>query len=127
MFGIFKRKGYESEVDKLLRSIPEDRGTTLPVLPKVADAPPMPKVKEPKPEDDDRSSVTVFIDKNLRMQIKSKINKDIILKLVDEGYLLEGQMEDEGAIQLAFILLANEATDQILDQVNEQAEVLDED
>lgn len=123
MFGIFKRKGYYvSEVDKLLDSV-QDRGTTLPVIKTPT---PMPKVKEPKTEDE-RSSVTIFIDKDLKMQIKSKINTEIVQKLVDEGYLLEGQIEDEGAIQLAFILLANEVTDQIIEQVNERAEVFNED
>jgi hypothetical protein len=118
MFGIFKRKPYESEVDKLLKAVPSDG------LPIVTNTIPMPPVKTPKKEKviDERSQLIFFIDKDLRIQIKSKINTDIAQKLVDEGYILEGQIEDESAIQLAFILLANEATDQILDQVNEQAE-----
>jgi len=64
------------------------------------------------------SSVIFEFDNDLKIVVKSRINEDIIPKLVDEKYITAASASDEATIQFAFILLANEATEQIIDGVN---------
>lgn len=69
--------------------------------------------------DEGNSSVIFEFDKNLKVLVKSRINSDITMKLIDEKYITPEFAEDEATIQFAFILLANEATEQIIEGVNE--------
>lgn len=63
------------------------------------------------------SAITISFDKELKVNVFTKINKDQIAPtLVDEGYIRGADMENEDAIHIAMILLANEATSQIVDQ-----------
>lgn len=64
------------------------------------------------------SSVIFEFDNDLKITVKSRINEDIIAKLIDEKYITAASASDEATIQFAFILLANEATEQIIEGVN---------
>lgn len=46
--------------------------------------------------------------------IETKINKEIVPKLIDHGVLIPELAEDDNAVQIAFVLLASEAAEQIL-------------
>lgn len=64
------------------------------------------------------STVTFTIDEELQVGVKSEINRDSNLKLIDSEYLTVEDAENDEAIQLAYILLINEATDQIIEDIN---------
>lgn len=64
------------------------------------------------------SSILFEIDDNLEIKIKSRINEDITNTLIDKGYLAADQSADKEILQLSFILLVNEASEQIIEQVN---------
>ena len=68
---------------------------------------------------DGNSSVIFEFDKELAITVKSRINSDIIMKLIDEKYITAEFSEDEASIQFAFILMANEATEQIIEGINQ--------
>lgn len=68
------------------------------------------------------SSVTFEINNDLEIKVKSKISKDIIETLIDKAYITPEFSEDEATIQLAFILIANEATEQIIENINNDEE-----
>ena len=65
------------------------------------------------------STVTFEFDKELNITVKSRINEDIIAVLIDKKYIEPEHATDESAIQFAFILLANEASEQIIVGTNE--------
>jgi len=73
------------------------------------------------PVEEGNSSILFEIDKDLKITTKSRINKDIISTLIDSKYIDSAQSEDEAVIQLVFILLVNEVTEQIMEEVNENA------
>jgi hypothetical protein len=73
------------------------------------------------PISEGNSSILFEIDNDLNIKTKSRINKDIVNSLIDNEYLTSAQSEDDAVIQLVFVLLANEATEQIIDEVNENA------
>ncbi len=73
------------------------------------------------PISEGNSSILFEIDKELNVTTKSRINKDISSTLIDSNYLDSSQSEDDAAIHLVFILLANEVTEQIIEEVNENA------
>jgi len=62
------------------------------------------------------SSITFYIDKNLNIRVESKANRDMANKLVEENYIGENQVEDPEAHHLAYVLIANEVTDQMVQQ-----------
>jgi len=68
---------------------------------------------------DGNSSVIFEIDNELSITVKSRINEEIIAKLIDEKYINAEHATDENTIQFALILIANEATEQIIDGVNQ--------
>lgn len=72
-------------------------------------------------ETDGVSSITFEIDSDMNVVVKSKINKRMVLTLIDESYIKADQSEDEGAIQLSFVLIANEVTNQLIDEINHNA------
>lgn len=65
------------------------------------------------------SSITFEIDDKLNVVTHARINKKIVDTLINHGYLPAKSAEDETAIQLAFVLIANDVTNQIIDQVND--------
>jgi len=67
------------------------------------------------------STIMFEIDNELSVTVKSSINKEIISTLIDNKYLDSSQSEDDAVIQLVFVLLANEATEQIMEKVNQDA------
>jgi len=71
---------------------------------------------------DGNSSVIFEIDNELSITVKSRINEEIIAKLIDEKYINAEHAADENTIQFAFILIANEATEQIIEGVNEDGD-----
>jgi ribosomal protein S8 len=68
------------------------------------------------------STLTFEIDPELKITVSSKINPDIVETLIDKGYIKSEFSEDEPTIQFAFILIANEATEQIIENVNNHEE-----
>src|SRR4030066_706829 len=62
----------------------------------------------------ENSTITFEIDKDLMVTIHSKINKNIVTSLIDKGYVKAVDAENEALIQVAFVLLANEISDQLL-------------
>lgn len=64
------------------------------------------------------SSVVFEFDKELAVTVKSRINSDIVMTLIDKGYITSEFAEDEASIQFAFVLMANEASEQIIIGVN---------
>lgn len=64
------------------------------------------------------SSVIFEFDDKLAITVKSRINEDIITELIDKKYINAEHAADEATVQFAFILLANEATEQIIIGVN---------
>jgi len=82
-----------------------------------------PKTKSTIKEIENRNSTISFeIDGELNVTIHTRINSDITLTLIDNNYLGTKEAEDEAAIQLAFILIANEATEQLIEETNKNAE-----
>lgn len=67
---------------------------------------------------DENSSVLFEFDNELAVTVKSRINSDIVMKLIDQEYITTEFAEDEASIQFAFILMANEASEQIILGVN---------
>jgi len=65
------------------------------------------------------SSVIFEFDEELAVTVKSRINDKIVMKLIDKKYITPEFAEDEASIQFAFILMANEATEQIIEGINE--------
>ena len=84
-------------------------------------------LKSPGPRviDEGKSSVIFEIDNELNIVTKSEINKDVINTLIDNGYIKSEHSEDFAMIQLAFILIANEVTEQIIENVNDYENKLD--
>lgn len=68
------------------------------------------------------SSVVFEIDGELNVTVKSRINKDITNVLIDHNYITSAQSEDESAINFAFVLIANEATEQVIENINNHEE-----
>lgn len=66
--------------------------------------------------DEGDSSVTFSFGTELEggVGVETRINEDIVTALIDQGVLSPESAEDERAIQLAFILLADEVAEQIL-------------
>lgn len=75
----------------------------------------------------DDSSLTFTIDNDLRVSIHTRINPDIAMVLLDHEYIEENQTQDNLAIEIAFLLMAYEAMDQILTQYEDKRGVLEED
>lgn len=73
----------------------------------------------PKLTEDGKSYITFEFDNELNVVTKSQINKDVVNTLIDSGYILSEHSEDVAMIQLAFILIANEVTEQIIEEVND--------
>ena len=67
------------------------------------------------------SSILFEIDDQLEIKIKSNISSDVIPALIKEDYFTEEQAEDESVLQYCFILIVNEATEQIIMGVNDDA------
>ncbi len=65
---------------------------------------------------DECSSIAFYIDKDFKVRVESKANRDMGNKLVEEGYLSDHQVEDPEAHHLAYLLIANEITDQMISQ-----------
>jgi len=80
--------------------------------------------KNVKKVNEGHSSITFEIDPELFITVKSKVNSEIIETLIDSDYLRPEQSEDENAIHLAFVLIANETTEQIIEEINEKASKL---
>lgn len=72
--------------------------------------------------EDGTSSITFEINNDLEIKVTSKINKEITETLIDKAYIKPEHSEDEATIQLAFILIANEATEQIIENINNDEE-----
>lgn len=70
---------------------------------------------------DELSSITFKIDNDLNVTTHTKISTDIIPTLIDNDYLKSTDSEDQALIQLVFILLANEVTEQIIEETNEKS------
>ena len=66
----------------------------------------------------ENSTITFEIDKELKVVIHSKINKDIVTSLIDKGYMNAADAENEPLIQVAFVLLASDVAEQILSEVS---------
>lgn len=71
------------------------------------------------------SSILFEINEDLEIKIKSRINEDITNTLIDKGYLAADQSANPEILQLAFVLLVNEASEQIIEQVNENENKFD--
>ena len=68
---------------------------------------------------DNKSRIVFEIDDDLKNIItKTTINKNVVRKLIELGYIGPKFSEDEMAIQLAFVLIANEVSEQIIEDVN---------
>lgn len=70
--------------------------------------------RERIPEGD--STITFSIDKTFKVKTFTKVNPDIIKSLVRAQYIEPHQEEDTDAHHLAFVLLANEVSQQLLDE-----------
>lgn len=62
------------------------------------------------------SSVTFYIDKDLVVRMETSVNKSVVDKLVAEGYVSERDISNEEVIHLAFLVMANEVTENIIGQ-----------
>ncbi|MDH5766618.1 MAG: hypothetical protein OEZ38_11440 [Gammaproteobacteria bacterium] len=69
--------------------------------------------------EDGKSRLVFEFDEELNVTTKSIINKDVVPALVDNNYISPDSTEDEIILQLAFIVIANEVTEQIIEDVNE--------
>jgi len=66
------------------------------------------------------SSITFEFDNDLNVTTHTRINSDIILTLIDNGYMKSTESEDQAMVNLVFILMANEVTEQIIQKTNGQ-------
>lgn len=64
----------------------------------------------------DSSTFTFYFDKDLVTSMETDVNPNVVDKLVAEGYLAERDISNEDAIHLAFVLIANEVTESIIEQ-----------
>lgn len=72
--------------------------------------------------DEHDSMVRFSIDKNLKVSVRSKVNRDIIQKLVEDDFIDESDVENEDALQIALILICNESSEQLLMEINNDFE-----
>ncbi len=68
---------------------------------------------------DSMSSITFEFDEDLNVTTHTRINSKIIIPLINSGYLQSVDSEDQALINLVFILMANEVTEQIINKTNE--------
>ena len=68
------------------------------------------------------SSLLLEFDDDLQVTVSSRINDSIITSLIDREYIISTDTADEASVQFAFILVANEVTEQIIDRINEHEE-----
>lgn len=78
---------------------------------------------ESKPD----SSVTFTIDSDLQVGIETNIEQSFSDALVTYGYLNQSQVNDEGAIELAYIVMCSEALNQIIEEFEDPSGVTDSD
>lgn len=71
------------------------------------------KIEKSEAED---SRITFYIDNKLMVRLDTKINRDITDVLVAEGYLGERDISNELAHHLAFLIMANELCEQLIDE-----------
>lgn len=76
-------------------------------------------VEEPKEEILEDSTLTFTIDKDLKVVMDSKINPEIVPELVKQGFINQVEAESEEILQLSFVVLANEVTEQIITNIND--------
>lgn len=72
-------------------------------------------------EHEEHSTITLIIDNDLNVKTVTKINPEVVETLLEKDYLPHNLANDKDAIQFAFVLIANEVTDQIIEEVNEVA------
>ena len=65
------------------------------------------------------SSILFEFDEDLKVQVRSSINDEILPELIKQEYFTDKQSEDENVVQYCFVLLANEVTEQIIMGVND--------
>jgi hypothetical protein len=75
----------------------------------------VPKQSTIKKVKDENSTITFEIDEDLKVIVHTRINPKIALTLIDREYLTPKDADDQGAVQLAFVLIANEVTEQIIE------------
>lgn len=73
------------------------------------------------------SNVTFTIDEDLQVGIETNIEKDFAQALVTHGYLSQKQVNDEGAVELAYIVMCSEALNQIIEEFEDPSGVTDAD
>lgn len=78
------------------------------------------------PHPENKSIITFVVSEDLSVKPVTKVHENMVEILVNEDYILESQVEDKNAIDLAFIVIANEVTDQIISQINESASMVKE-
>lgn len=66
------------------------------------------------------SSISFYIDKELKVLPKTKINDEIIPALIDENYINQGVSDNEIVLHLAMLLIANEVSEQIIEEFEDK-------
>lgn len=72
------------------------------------------------PITEDNSYITFTIDNDLKIAVRSKVNKDIVPALINNDII---KAEDSGEVEIlqtALVLIANESTEQIIMGVNNE-------
>jgi ABC-type uncharacterized transport system involved in gliding motility auxiliary subunit len=72
-----------------------------------------------KTDESSLSSITFKFDNDLNVTTHTRINSEIIMTLIDNDYLKSVDSEDKAVINLIFILMANEVTEQIIEKTND--------
>lgn len=67
--------------------------------------------------DEDHSQIIFTLDEDLNVSVKTKVNMDKMRQvLMDNGYINHEDTEDETIYHLAFILIVNETTTQLISE-----------
>lgn len=67
--------------------------------------------------EDEHSTITFYLDEDLSVSVKSSINLEKMKQvLLDNGYINHEDVGDEGIYHMAFIVIANEITTQLISE-----------
>lgn len=73
-------------------------------------------------EDGEESKIVFSVDKDLNVKTKTAVSKEIIDILLNNNYISSDQMEDEFALHLAMVLIADDIVSEILSQFEDKGD-----
>lgn len=69
--------------------------------------------------EDEKSYIKFTFEEGLEVVVQSNVSQKVVESMIKEGFLVDGMKEDETAIMLATVLMANVVTEQIINKAEE--------